>query len=147
MIAIGHLLGAHTAHIRTGAEGALPQTLSQVVSEYSDPKLEIGPPQIAKAREMLILRRDTLDSLAEPRVRRVIGSILSSRLFPLETQIDDIQLVLDLGLVRRGPEGLEIANENYRDVIPRLLDSLPQLQGIANQGYELVFTSQPRGPS
>ena len=35
---------------------------------------------------------------------------------------DDIEYVVDLGLVSRGARGLDIANPIYREVIPRELN-------------------------
>jgi hypothetical protein len=40
---------------------------------------------------------------------------------------DDLSYVLDLGLVTRGPEGLQIANPIYREVIPRQLTTITSL--------------------
>ena len=103
----------------------------QVVNEFQDRSQEIGPRQIAKAKEMLILRRDThIDSLVErlrePRVRRVVEPILAGRFLPADTLSDDVQFVQDLGLVTRGKAGLEIANPIYREVVPRALASLSE---------------------
>jgi hypothetical protein len=85
----------------------------------------------------LIQRQDThLDSLGkrlrEPRVRAIIEPMLAGQELG-ETPDDDRQFLVDLGLVRRDPEGgLVIANPIYREVIPRVLvggtqDSLPRI--------------------
>ena len=82
------------------------------------------------AKQALIARRDThidqlADKLKEDRVRRVIEPLLEG-----SNQIDniseeDIQYCEDLGLIKR--EGsLEIANEIYREVIPRSLSYATQ---------------------
>lgn len=82
---------------------------------------------IHQAKENLILRRDThldqlSDKLTEERVRRVIQPILAGGVRQTESEAsDDVQYVADLGLIRRGPQGLEIANAIYREVIPREL--------------------------
>ncbi len=86
---------------------------------------------IEAAKEVLILRRDThvdslVERLREPRVRRVIEPILAGRFLSAETLSDDVQFVKDLGLVRRGERGLEIANPIYREVIPRALAALTE---------------------
>jgi hypothetical protein len=91
-----------------------------------NPATAVTPGVIETAKEILILRRDThldslIDRLREPRVRRVIEPILAGELLPEESLDDDIQFVLDLGLVTSGPRGLEIANPIYREVIPRAL--------------------------
>lgn len=78
-----------------------------------------------KARELLILRRDThldqlADKLKEPRVRRVIQPLLASGMSTPEFRDEDVQYTVDLGLVARSPNGeLSIANGIYREIIPR----------------------------
>ncbi|MBI2570323.1 MAG: hypothetical protein HYV63_25250, partial [Candidatus Schekmanbacteria bacterium] len=42
-------------------------------------------------------------------------------LLPRDVYSDDVAYCQDLGLVRSGPAGLEIANPIYREVIPRAL--------------------------
>ncbi|MCK4422732.1 MAG: ATP-binding protein, partial [Candidatus Omnitrophica bacterium] len=90
---------------------------------------------IDQARERLILRRDThLDQLThklgEDRVRRVIGPILAGAETSAKLQEDDIQYVVDLGLIRRSGGGaVTIANALYKEVIPRELSWTVQ-QGI-----------------
>jgi alpha-D-ribose 1-methylphosphonate 5-triphosphate synthase subunit PhnI len=83
------------------------------------------------------LRKDThLDSLGERlrelRVKAIIEPMLAGQEMG-ETPDDDRQFLVDLGLVRRDPQGgLVIANPIYREVIPRVLtggtqDSLPRI--------------------
>lgn len=80
-----------------------------------------------QAKENLILRRDThldqlSDKLTEERLRRIIQPILAGDVRRTESEAsDDVQYAVDLGLIRRGPEGLDIANAIYREVIPREL--------------------------
>lgn len=90
---------------------------------------------IRQVKESLILERVThldqlTDKLREPRVRRVIEPLLAGddRLDRSLTGDDDVQYVLDLGLIRRGPAGFEIANALYREVIPRQLTYLTQIE-------------------
>ncbi|GAB6059147.1 AAA family ATPase [Desulfonatronum parangueonense] len=77
-------------------------------------------------RERLILSRAThldqlADKLKEPRVRAVISPFLQGR-SEEGMQPDDVDYVLDLGLLRREINGrLEISNAIYREVIPREL--------------------------
>ena len=81
---------------------------------------------MADARERLIERRDThldqlADKLKEPRVHRVISSMLADTSgAEITIPEDDLQYVQDLGLVRARPQ-LAIANPIYREVIPRTL--------------------------
>jgi hypothetical protein len=87
--------------------------------------------QIEQAKELLIQRQDThLDSLAErlrePRVRQVLAPLLAGELLG-NVLPDDVQYVVDLGLIRRDPQaGLVVANPIYREVIPRSLASVTQ---------------------
>jgi hypothetical protein len=100
-----------------------------------DPAQPVDAPQIDRAKEILIERRDThldslIDRLREERVRRVIEPILAGELLSPDLLDDDIRFVKDLGLISSGPAGLEVANPIYREVIPRALawvtqESLP----------------------
>jgi hypothetical protein len=86
---------------------------------------------LAEAKERLILRRDThldqlTDKLQEERVRRVISPILAGVGSPDLISTDDISYVRDLGLIRTEGE-LTIANQIYREVIPRELTYSTQL--------------------
>jgi hypothetical protein len=81
---------------------------------------------IGRAKERLVLSRAThLDSLAdklnEPRVRAVVGPILAGENLSLAVPQRDIEYCQDLGIVRSGVGGLEIANPIYREVLPREL--------------------------
>ncbi|MBI4606607.1 MAG: ATP-binding protein [Planctomycetes bacterium] len=87
---------------------------------------------VLAVKEALILRRVThlhqlADKLQEERVRRVIEPMLRGE--DLERQVcpDDVEYVLDLGLARREPEGLEVSNPIYREVIPRELTWLQEI--------------------
>ena len=79
------------------------------------------------AREQLIRARTThLDSLAErlrePRVARIVQAVvLGDAAHTIAHDSDDFQYVLDLGLIRRGPDGAEPANPLYREVLARQL--------------------------
>lgn len=82
---------------------------------------------VRDARERLIERREThldqlVDKLKEDRVRRVIAPILESRMTEAEFHFEDVQYVLDLGLITRQPNGaLEVSNPIYQEIIPREL--------------------------
>jgi hypothetical protein len=110
----------------------------EVVEEMvTDINVAITPEHILKAKEILIARQDThLDSLAEklrePRVKAILEPMLAGLALG-DIPADDRQYLIDLGLLRRDPQGgLIIANPIYREVIPRVLvegtqDSLPHI--------------------
>ncbi|PKO22510.1 MAG: hypothetical protein CVU38_09060 [Chloroflexi bacterium HGW-Chloroflexi-1] len=87
---------------------------------------------IEEAKENLILRREThldqlTDKLREDRVRRVIEPILMSEAFEQQFRTDDVQYVVDLGLIRQDRAGgLRLANRIYQEIIPRELSWEPQ---------------------
>jgi hypothetical protein len=87
---------------------------------------------IMAAKESLIQRRVThldqlADKLKEPRVRSVIEPMVLGQIADHLVQ-DDVDYVMDLGLVINSPHGLQIANPIYKEVIPRQLTWLNQTQ-------------------
>jgi hypothetical protein len=87
---------------------------------------------IHQAREALIERREThldqlVDKLQEERVRRVIGPMLLGESLERLASPDDVQYVVDLGLIRHEATGPAIANAIYREIIPRELTYITQL--------------------
>ncbi len=107
----------------------------------------VNKADVEQATEILIARRDVhldqlADKLTEPRVARIIESILigedeSANFEPSHTHLsEDQQYLIDLGLVRVGTYGLEIANPIYREIIPRELTAYRQnMLGIDPQWY------------
>lgn len=100
---------------------------------------------IQQAKENLILRREThldqlADKLKEARVRHVIEPILLGQTQPELLPPDDVQYVIDLGLVRRNGQ-LYIANPIYREIIPRMLTWSTQL----TMSQESAWYVQPDG--
>lgn len=104
----------------------------------TDPHEPIRVEDIDLAARTLIERQDThLDSLSarlrEDRVRAVIEPMLAGETLG-DVPRDDQRFLVDLGLVRWGPDGgLEVANPIYREVILRELTtgpraSLPQIR-------------------
>jgi type II secretory pathway predicted ATPase ExeA len=79
------------------------------------------------AKESLILRRDThldqlSDKLKEERVRSIIEPILKGGDTLSQFNDNDLMYLIDLGLVNKLTGGkVEIANEIYREIIPREL--------------------------
>lgn len=106
---------------------ALGYEVTYKMKENRDPSVRIIPEMIYRAQERIIYRRDThidilIDKLREDRVRRVIGPILANEDGEVEKHLqdDDIQYVVDMGLIVRG-KPLRVANAIYREVIPREL--------------------------
>ncbi len=92
----------------------------------------ITPEHIIAAKEALIQRREThidqlVDKLKEPRVQRVLKPMLRGTTLADVVSQDDLQYVADLGLIHRGTHGPQIANAIYREVIPRELTFITQL--------------------
>jgi hypothetical protein len=88
------------------------------------------------ARERLIESRAThldqlADKLREPRVHRVMASILSGETDASELAQADLDYVVDLGLIKLKPSR-RISNRIYQEVIPRELTYGTQY-GIPNQ--------------
>ena len=91
-----------------------------------------------QAKESLILRRDThldqlTDKLKEDRVKRIIEPILKGEDETIDAPTDEVQYVIDLGLVERSKNGLVISNSIYKEIIPRELNYMSQL------GFESSF--------
>lgn len=106
---------------------ALGYEVTMEMRENRDRSIRIIPEMIYRAQERIIYRRDThidilIDKLREDRVRRVIAPILANEDGEVEQHLkdDDIQYVVDLGLIVRG-KPLRIANAIYKEVIPREL--------------------------
>lgn len=103
-----------------------------VTQEAPDRQETVEPRHFDAAKEALILRRDThldslVDRLREDRVRAVVEPILAGVALSGDVLNDDFAFVRDLGLVRPGPRGLEIANPIYREIVPRILTSMMEL--------------------
>jgi hypothetical protein len=94
-----------------------------------DPASSITAGLIEQAKEILIERRQThlrqlTDKLREERVRRVIEPILAGGTLG-DVPEDDLQYVIDLGLVKNGGlSGTVIANPIYQEILPRALTSI-----------------------
>jgi hypothetical protein len=128
----------HLYHLTQGQPwlvNAIARQMTEVI--IPDRAIALTVEHVEQAKGILIQRQDThLDSLGqrlrEPRVRAIIEPMLAGQELG-ETPDDDRQFLVDLGLVRRDPEGgLVIANPIYREVIPRILvggtqDSLPRI--------------------
>ncbi len=94
------------------------------MKENRDRSRPITVEQLMEAKERLVLSRQThldqlADKLSEDRVRRVILPMILGE--DTKAEEDDKTYCVDLGLIARTREGLQIANEIYREVIPREL--------------------------
>lgn len=101
------------------------------MEEGRDRKKAITQGIIDRAKENIILRRDThldqlSDKLQEERVRRVIEPILAGSSEAEKIPVDDVNYVIDLGLVKKDQQ-VRIANRVYQEVIPRELTYSTQL--------------------
>jgi hypothetical protein len=92
----------------------------------------VNSAHIYQAKEMLIQERAVhLDSLVErlkdPRVKRIVQTILIGDMNPEVMQGDDFRFTLDMGLVCIEQGTPSIANPIYREVIARVLSEPYQL--------------------
>ena len=111
---------------------ALGYELCFEMKDGRDRSTSITTDMVAQAKERLIMRREThldqlVDKLQEARVQRVVSPMLRGENLNRSVSQDDIQYVIDLGLVRRSEIGLQIANPIYREVIPRELSFIVQI--------------------
>jgi len=104
-----------------------------VARDVEDRSVTVTPLHVEAAKETLILERRThIDSLIarlrEPRVRRILDPMLAGGQTAEEVLDDDFAYVLGLGLLRKHEGKIEIANPIYREVIPRALTYIRQIQ-------------------
>ncbi|MDM8538627.1 ATP-binding protein, partial [Desulfobacterales bacterium HSG17] len=103
----------------------------------SDRSVTITLEMIHQAKENLILRREThidqlTDKLLEDRVINVIEPMLRGINLDSKIPQDDIQYVMDLGLIKRGRLGFRLSNAIYMEIIPREIAFVPQLNFESN---------------
>jgi hypothetical protein len=126
--------------IQTAREEPDPAAAFRTVIEkldLPDRTLPVTAEHVEAAKETIIRERRTyIDSLAaklrEPRVRRIIDAMLAGDRTPGDMLDDDFAYVLGLGLIRAREGHYEIANPIYREVVPRALTFIQQMQ-IANE--------------
>jgi len=93
-------------------------------NEYSR---EITFDLVSEAKNQLILRRDThldslIDKLKEPRVKRIVQTIINGENLSFNVFDDDILYVRDLGIVSQ-TSPLKFSNPIYAEIIPRVMAS------------------------
>jgi hypothetical protein len=106
-----------------------------------DRKNPITLDMIEEAANQLIVSRTThldqlTDKLNEPRVQRVLEAVIAGENWTDKPMSDDIQYVIDLGLLREEGGNFVISNGIYREVIPRELSWVMQVN----------MTSRPNQP-
>ncbi|GHV33841.1 hypothetical protein FACS1894187_03210 [Synergistales bacterium] len=122
--------------------------------ENRDRSRNITLDMIEEAANELILERAThldqlADKLREERVRRVIAPMLYGKTWDgsYDNISDDIQYVIDLGLIRKesydNGRAVVISNDIYKEVIPRELTSVTQDNLAATQ--EQTWYIAPNG--
>jgi AAA+ ATPase superfamily predicted ATPase len=118
---------------------ALANQATSETPEGRDRKNPITRDMIEEAANQLIISRAThldqlADKLKEPRVQRIITPMITGENWRSYSEnspeSDDIEYVIDLGLLRReGAEqgrALVISNDIYKEIIPRELTSIMQ---------------------
>ena len=101
----------------------------RVLDETSAETLTIT--NVKEAREQMILAREThLDALSyrleDPRIRKIMESLIIGKSDPLLSESEGFRLCLDLGLVTRVNGSPSVANPLYREVLARQLTTGPQ---------------------
>jgi hypothetical protein len=104
-----------------------------VARDVTDRTLEITAAHVEAAKETIIRERRThIDSLVarlrEPRVQKILAPMIAGQLTGGDVLDDDVAYVAGLGLVTEDSGRLVIANAIYREVIPRALAHVQQLQ-------------------
>nr|WP_239376441.1 ATP-binding protein [Frankia sp. Cj5] len=103
----------------------------EIVEKIAVPVPEpITAEHVELAKERLIMVRAThLGSLAarlaEPRVQKILGPVLTGDVLTIEPYDDDLTYLRDLGLIAPTPP-VRIANPIYREVVVRVLSSSVQ---------------------
>jgi hypothetical protein len=106
---------------------ALAYEVTFKMKENRDRSIVINEEHIIRAKENIILRREThidqlMDKLQEERVQRVIEPMLAGKTLVTSFKTDDVGYLLDLGLIRQKTNGeISLANRIYQEVIPREL--------------------------
>ncbi len=74
--------------------------------------------------------------LREPRVRKIIEKVITDDFVSSEAAYDDdLQYVVDLGLMIKSRDGIKIANPIYQEVVPRVLTSVLQSNIVVEDSW------------
>jgi hypothetical protein len=98
-----------------------------------DRSIVVTEAHVDAAKETIILERRThidslINKLRDPRARKIIDPMLAGEQTGDDVLDDDLAYTLGLGIVRVVSGRIEVANPIYREVIPRALTYLRQLQ-------------------
>jgi len=104
-----------------------------VARDATDRAIEVTAAHVEAAKETIIRERRThIDSLVarlrEPRVQKILAPMIAGQVTGGDVLDDDVAYVIGLGLLVEEGGRLAIANPIYREVIPRALAHLQQLQ-------------------
>ena len=111
---------------------ALAYQVTWNMPEGRDRGKSISLDRIEEAANQLILARAThldqlADKLREPRVQSILEALVAGEMWDVNPADDDIQYVIDLGLLRRDEtNALVLSNGIYREIVPRQLTSVLQ---------------------
>ena len=105
-----------------------------------DRAITVTAAHVEAAKETIILERRThvdslINKLRDPRVRKILDPMLVGDQTGDDVLEDDLAYVLGLGIVVVRAGRVEIANPIYREVIPRALTYLRQLQVPAETAW------------
>ena len=113
--------------------GGQPWLVNALAREITDKILETDTSKpvtieiVNQAKENLIMRRDThldslIDKLMDARIRPTVDAIISGADVAFDNFNDNLQYAMDLGIIKRSGNGIMIANEIYKEIIPRVLN-------------------------
>lgn len=108
--------------------------------DVKDRRVTIMPAHVEAAKETIILERRThIDSLIaklhEPRVQRILDTMLAGNMTAADVIHEDFAYVLGLGLIAKIQGVYQVANPIYREVIPRALNNDHQHQIKNESGW------------
>ncbi len=125
---------ARIAELSAGHPWLANALADQIVrKDVTDRTVPITSFHVDSAKETIILERRThIDSLMaklrEPRVRKIIDPMLAGEETSGDVLDDDLAYVLGLGLIVERNRRYEVANPIYREVIPRAITHVRQMQ-------------------
>jgi len=123
---------------------ALAHEVTYEMKENRDRNISITKEMLQIAKERLIQSRQThldqlADKLKEDRVRRVVLPMILGE--ELNYSTDDDLYCIDLGLIKNTSSGLKIANDIYKEIIPRELNHIQQ-RNFLSRFSEPLWISQ-----